>query len=267
MTSHRLLFVTAHPDDESLGFGGTLACYAATGIQTALVVATRDERGLTGPAEDNPGLHALGASREAETRAAAAIFGIGHVAFLDFIDGELDRADPAHAVSGLVAVVRDRRPDVVVTFGVEGAYGHPDHIAISQFTPAAVVCAADAGYTDAAGAPHRVATYYHRIWTIADGARFADAFGPTRMTIAGVVRDDVEFPDWMPSARLDTADHWRAVRGAVACHGSQFPDPRVLGGITDAQHRRLWGTEACLRVFAPTVPGRAPETDLFAGLR
>ena len=67
--------VLAHPDDESLGFGGTLAKYAAEGVHVALVVATRGERGWTGEADANPGMTALGQIREAELRAAVEAVG------------------------------------------------------------------------------------------------------------------------------------------------------------------------------------------------
>ncbi len=267
MATQRLLCVTAHPDDESLGFGGTLARYSAEGVETTLVVATRGERGWAGPAEENPGLHALGRIREAETRAAARVLGIEHVAFLGYIDGELDQADPAEAVVRLAAVIRKVRPDVVVTFGLEGAYGHPDHIAVSQLTTAAIVGAADAANLEADGAPHRVARLYHRIWTTSDGGRYTEAFGPVRMEVDGIVRGLDGFPDWMPSARLDTSAHWQAVRDAVACHRSQFPDPAFLDGITDSQHEGLWGTDAYVRVFGAVAGGRTLETDLFSGLR
>jgi len=80
----RLMCVLAHPDDESLGNGGTLAKYAAEGVATYLVTATRGERGWPGAAHENPGPAALGAIREAELRAAAEVLGIQEVNFLDY---------------------------------------------------------------------------------------------------------------------------------------------------------------------------------------
>lgn len=70
-TGHRLLCVFAHPDDESLGVGGTLARYASQGVEISLVTATRGEHGWFGEADDYPGPHELGRLREAEFRAAA----------------------------------------------------------------------------------------------------------------------------------------------------------------------------------------------------
>src|SRR6476646_4086589 len=123
-TELRLLCVLAHPDDESLGTGGILARYAAEGVATFLVTATRGERGWPGNAADYPGPQALGRMREAELRAAAQVLGLREVVFLNYQDGELDRANPAEAIGQLVAQVRRLRPDVVVTFDPSGVYGH-----------------------------------------------------------------------------------------------------------------------------------------------
>ena len=73
------------------------------------------------------------------------MLGVREVSLLDYHDQDLDRADSREAVGRVAAHLRRCRPDVVVTFGPDGAYGHPDHIAISQFTTAAIVAAADAG--------------------------------------------------------------------------------------------------------------------------
>jgi len=95
--------------------------------------------------------------------AAARELGVHEVTLLDYHDGELDAVDPAAAVSRIVAQLRCVRPEVVSTFSQDGAYGHPDHIAISQLTNAALVAAADAAYLPAA-APHRVAKLYYFAW-------------------------------------------------------------------------------------------------------
>src|SRR5207247_11211481 len=90
----KLMCVLAHPDDESLGNGGTLAKYAAEGVETYLVTATRGEQGWFGPAEANPGPEVLGRTREAELRNAAKASGLQTVDLLDNKDGELDQAKP-----------------------------------------------------------------------------------------------------------------------------------------------------------------------------
>src|SRR3712207_1712808 len=169
----KLLAVFAHPDDETLGAGSTLARYAAEGIEVYLVTATRGERGWQGKPADNPGMDALGELRTRELYDAARVLGIRDVRFLNFIDGDLDQVDPAEVIGKIVSHLRRLRPQVVVTFGPEGSYGHPDHIAISQLTSAAILRAADASYADAAALPtHCVAKLYYLV----DSKREVEAF-------------------------------------------------------------------------------------------
>src|SRR5712692_7064230 len=160
----KLMCVLAHPDDESLGNGGILAKYATEGVETYLVTATRGERGWFGDERDYPGPEALGKTREAELLAAAKVLGIRRVNFLDYIDGDLDQAPPAEAVAKIALHLRRVKPDVVVTFGPDGSYGHPDHIAICQFTTAAIVAAAspDSLYSRDLP-PHRISKLYYMV--------------------------------------------------------------------------------------------------------
>src|SRR5881227_3601511 len=102
----KLMCVLAHPDDESLGNGGILAKYAAEGVETYLVTATRGERGWRGEAAADPGLAAFGKLREAELLAAAKILGLREVHFLDYIDGDLDQAEPASAIGKIADHLR-----------------------------------------------------------------------------------------------------------------------------------------------------------------
>lgn len=265
----KLMCVLAHPDDESMGAGGLLAHYAAQGVETYLLTATRGERGWGGPPEQNPGLDALGRLREQELLAAAQTLGLREVRFLDYVDGELDRADPQEAVRRIAAHLRRVRPQVVVTIPPDGYYGHPDHIAISQFTCAAVVSAADAAFADADGqAPHRVAKLYFAV----DDARLVAFFqsvagGPISMDVDGVTRQHVGWPEWSITTRLDASAQWRTVVRAILCHRSQlsgFPD---LTQLPDETNRDLWGYPTLYRVYSLVNGGRALETDVFAGLR
>jgi len=142
--------VLAHPDDESLGVGGTLAKCASEGIDVFLLTATRGDngrfRGYRRDDRQHPGPLALANIRERELRAAASVLGVREVSILDYHDQQLDRANPREVVANIVGHIRRVQPDVVVTFGPDGAYGHPDHIAISQFTSAAIVAAADPAF-------------------------------------------------------------------------------------------------------------------------
>jgi hypothetical protein len=121
MTNHlKLLCVLAHPDDESLGNGGILARYAAEGVETYLVTATRGERG---DERDYPGLEVLGKRREAELLAAAKVLGIRRVEFLDYLDGDLDQAPAASVVAKIALYLRRVKPDVVSPLDPMGDMG------------------------------------------------------------------------------------------------------------------------------------------------
>ncbi len=120
----KLMCVLAHPDDESLGVGGTLAKYADEGIETYLVAATRGERGWWGEEKDYPGLEGLGKIREDELLCAANTLGLREVNFLDYVDGDLDQANPQDAIGKIVSHLRRVKPQVVVTFPPDGGYGH-----------------------------------------------------------------------------------------------------------------------------------------------
>jgi LmbE family N-acetylglucosaminyl deacetylase len=268
-TPLKLMAIFAHPDDESLGVGGTLATYAAEGIETSLVTATRGERGWVGEPDAYPGPRALGEIRERELRAAATVLGIRHLDILDYVDGELDQAEPAEVIGKLVGIVRRVRPDVVITFGSEGAFGHPDHIAISQLTTAALVCAADPGHVDVVGGArqHRVAKLYHKIWTAEEQAVFQAAFGDIVLQVDGAVRRPMPRPEWAITTRIDTAERWRTCWRAISCHRSQLPAYDDLLALPEGQHRTLWGNQGFYRAFSLVNDGSTPEHDLFQGLR
>ena len=131
-----LLAVFAHPDDESLACGGLLAWCAELGARVSILCATRGEMGR-GSGSD------LSLVRTNELEAAARALGVSDVLVLDYEDGMLAWVEPAK----LEADIRDAtirfRPDVVITFGHDGLYWHPDHIAIHERTTAAVAALGD----------------------------------------------------------------------------------------------------------------------------
>jgi LmbE family N-acetylglucosaminyl deacetylase len=131
-SARRLLGVFAHPDDEVFCAGGTMAQAAEAGAEVMIVSATRGERGqIRDPAAATR--RTLGAVREAELYSAAAELGVQRVQVLAYPDGAV-----AHHRSALGAAITDIMrqfdPDTVITFGTDGGYGHPDHIAISGLT-------------------------------------------------------------------------------------------------------------------------------------
>jgi LmbE family N-acetylglucosaminyl deacetylase len=264
----RLMAVLAHPDDESLGTGGALARYAAEGVETYLLTATRGERGWQSAEADNPGLAALGAIREAELRNAASALGIRDLQLLDYIDGDLDQADPAEAIGKIAAHLRRVQPHVVITFGPAGAYGHPDHIAISQFTTAACVAAADPGYASAGDlAPHAVAKLYYMTISRALAEAYEAVFGDIVMNIDGLNRNVVVDDDWAITTRIDTGAHEDTIWKAVFCHTSQLPSYSQLEQVPEQYRNVIWRQESYYRAFSLVNGGRAVEHDLFEGLR
>jgi LmbE family N-acetylglucosaminyl deacetylase len=133
----RILGVFAHPDDEVFCAGGTLARYTAAGAEAMVLSATRGEAGQIRDAALAT-RRTLGQVREAELRQACACLGVEHVRCLDHTDGSLAGADRAALVGEIAGTIADFAPQVVLTFGFDGLYGHPDHIAISEATTAAV---------------------------------------------------------------------------------------------------------------------------------
>src|SRR2546430_5110472 len=171
MSTKRLLGAFAHPDDEGI-VSGALLQYSTSGVETGLVCATRGEVGeIADPALATP--ENLGQVREGEMRAAAEVLGVHNLWFLDYRDsgmaGTPENADArafaqasaAEVVGKLVKIIREFRPQVIVTFDESGAYGHPDHIAIYRYTTSAFHAAADAVQYPDLGPAHSVSKLYY----------------------------------------------------------------------------------------------------------
>jgi LmbE family N-acetylglucosaminyl deacetylase len=160
----RILGIFAHPDDESFCAGGTLASYVASGAKVMVVSATQGEAGQirsVGAATRRT----LGRVREEEFQRACQRLGVQHAVCLNYSDGMLQEVDQKVLIREIVEIIRTFRPDVVITFGHDGGYGHPDHIAISTATTMA--CAQSGEYNQfpeqlvAGLLPHRPAQLYH----------------------------------------------------------------------------------------------------------
>jgi len=126
-----LLGVWAHPDDESYLSAVLMSRVLKVGGRVVLATATRGEGGGTGDPQQ------LAALRERELRTAMAGLCVRDVRILGYADGQCSDADAEQAIGSIIALIEDVRPDVIVTFGPDGITGHPDHVAVSQWTTAA----------------------------------------------------------------------------------------------------------------------------------
>lgn len=171
MTSIDILYILAHPDDESFGHAGTMLLAAGLGLTTAYVCATRGEAGEIRDAAlaTKP---QLAARRDLELRRAMRRAGLKDLRLLGYRDSGMDgtpenndprclmQADEDEVTAHLVVAIRDLQPRVVVGFGPEGVYGHPDHIRIGKLTDRAVIQAAADG-DPGLGEPWRGEAFYH----------------------------------------------------------------------------------------------------------
>lgn len=263
---NRIMAVLAHPDDETLGYGGLLARYASEGTPVSLLTATRGELGWPWEDQPYPGEQALGQRREGELRRAAEALGLAEVNFLDYIDGQLDQADQPQAARQVAAHLRRWRPQVVLTFDPHGIYGHPDHIAICQIATAAVVLAA-APDASIPGQPHAVAKLYYAAETQAALDRYESIFGEIRMQIDGQERMPKSWEPWAVTTRVDCADYWRHTWRAIECHESQLPGLRAILELPDEEKCELFHYYPLYRVFSLVDAPDGVEDDLLAGLR
>ncbi len=135
----------AHPDDEVFCAGGTFAKYAGEGGEVMVVSATKGDAGQIRDAQSAT-RRTLGIVRERELHESCRRLGIQHCRCLDYGDGTLKDMDLNVLVETITQIIRDYQPDIVITFGEDGGYGHPDHIAISMATTQACI---------AAGSPER----------------------------------------------------------------------------------------------------------------
>ncbi|BBZ68346.1 1D-myo-inositol 2-acetamido-2-deoxy-alpha-D-glucopyranoside deacetylase [Mycolicibacterium insubricum] len=285
----RLLFVHAHPDDETINNGATIAHYRAAGAQVTVLTCTLGEEGevigdrwahLVADEADQ-----LGGYRIGELTAALNALGVDEPMFLGgagrwrdsgmagtpprggrtrFVD-----ADESAAVGELVAVLRRLRPHVVVTYDPNGGYGHPDHIQAHRITTAAVAAAAASGGD---GEPWVVPKFY---WTVAPRSAWTQALaelGPDDLNEGWFVPDDPGFgyPDDQVTTAVDAADGLAAKAQALRCHATQVvvgPTGRACA-LSNALALPISGVEHYRWVSGSVAPaaGAAWESCLLAGL-
>lgn len=274
--SRPLLAVFAHPDDESFGTGGTLARYAAEGYPVALVCATRGEVGeVSDPSLATPQM--LGRVREGELRAAARALGIQEVILLDYrdsgMDGTPENQDPrafinapeGEVVEHLTRIIRDLRPEIVLTFEPGGGYGHPDHIAISRYTTAAFHAASDPQRFPEAGStftPSRL--FYTAIPTkfFAEMRAHMEARGLDTSTLDQILLRP-SFNDDLITTLMDVAAYNEAKWNAVNAHRTQFGPDNLFRRLPEDLVRELMSREYFSQAHPP-VDGGGISSDLFS---
>lgn len=276
----RLLAVFAHPDDEAFGTGGTLARYAAAGIDIALVCATRGEVGEIAD-ESLATPDTLGQVRERELVCAADMLGVRDVVFLGYRDsgmaGTTDNGNsdafvnaPAEeVVSRLVGIIRQWRPQVVVTFEPNGGYGHPDHIAAHRHTLAAFHAAADPSYNPVQGEAWQASRLFYTAIPRSFFVEMRD-----RLVAAGVDTsefdrfegDGIGWPDDQVNVMVDVAEEIEAKWAALNCHRTQFGPNNLFRRLSDEEIKQMLGREYFALAWPDPDPG-LQLAGLFAGLR
>jgi len=279
------MFVHAHPDDESIETGATMALYAAQGAAVTLVTCTLGEEGEVIPPElahlaaDRD--DALGPYRIGELDAACAALGVTDHRFLGGAGRWRDsgmigtpsterpgcfwQADPEEADAALVRIIREVRPQVIVTYDERGFYGHPDHIQAYRVTRRAFDKAADPAYAPDAGEPWRAAKLYAtaipRSALERGLARLRAADTP--FTAVDSV-DDLPFgvPDAQITARVDATAMLDAKIAAMRAHATQIAVHPPFYALSNDVGQELSAVEHYTLLAGPAAPG--VEDDLFA---
>lgn len=168
LSSERVLAIYAHPDDECYCSGGTLALYAAAGATTKVISATRGEAGEINDVK-KANRNTLGRVRGEELAASCAALGVHEHAVWEYPDGGLSDVDPQLVLDDLVYAIRAFRPTIIITFGPDGAYGHPDHVAIGNLTTQAYALASSPEafprqLRDGTLTTHQTSRLYHAVF-------------------------------------------------------------------------------------------------------
>ncbi|MFI0422472.1 N-acetyl-1-D-myo-inositol-2-amino-2-deoxy-alpha-D-glucopyranoside deacetylase [Spongiactinospora sp. 9N601] len=296
MEDRRLLLVHAHPDDETIGTGATMAKYAAEGAQVTLVTCTLGEEGEIIPADlRHLDPDALGRHRIGELEAACAALGVTDHRFLGgpgrYRDSGMMGVAANHrteafwqapleeAAAELAAVIREVRPQVLVTYDANGFYGHPDHIQAHRVAWRATGLAADGPAPDA----WQVAKIYHTAMPRSVMRRGAAAIGEAGTGFLRQEVDDLVYgsEDRDITTEIDAREHLPAKLAAMRAHATQISVSGAWFALSNGIGQQVLGVEHF--VLASGVPGApagggAPpeagglgephvrESDLFAGI-
>lgn len=271
MTDLTMLAVFAHPDDEAFSMGGTLTRYAAEGVNVHLVTATRGEAGEI----RDPKLATkanLPQVREKELRCACEAYGIQPPQFLDYLDGQLTIVNQGQAVGKLVRIIRELKPQVMVTYGPDGIYGHYDHIAIHRWASIAFDLAADPGcFPDGANAcvPHQVDKLYYVVMPEEMLEAMSVNGRPPTVSMDGVPFPMVGYKREQINAVIDVREQLLTKMAGMMCHATQISAQDTPQDVEKLANSPLTHSEFFLLGKTAGTLSRPTgvETDLFAGLR
>jgi N-acetyl-1-D-myo-inositol-2-amino-2-deoxy-alpha-D-glucopyranoside deacetylase len=290
----RVMFVHAHPDDEVIGTGVTLARYAADpSTHVTLVTCTLGEMGevlvpelinLRSDKDDQ-----LGGYRIGELAAACRVLGVTDQRFLGGPGRWRDsgmmgtpanddprclwRADLDEAGAALVAIVRDVRPQVIVTYDEHGGYGHPDHIRANNLATRAFDAAADPAVAPGTGEPWRPSKLYHTATPRSALQRGIDLMREKGAELFEGVTSAADIPfaveDSVITARIDGEDLVGRKMDAMRAHATQMTVDGFFFALADGLGQQVWAREHFTLARGEAGPRQADtgwESDLFAGL-
>jgi LmbE family N-acetylglucosaminyl deacetylase len=267
-----LVAIFAHPDDEAFGTGGTLTKYAQEGVDVHLIMATRGEAGrIANPAINLQG--PMGVLREKELRHACCHYGVRQLHMLGYVDGQTAIVPPAEAVHKIVMLLRQISPQVVLSFGPEGIYGHFDHLVVHRWASAAIELAARPDYGPELGSAHQVAKFYYRALPQEAVERMELTGGRAAVDMGGVPFPFVGYPSSQISTIINVQEVAHIKLNAIRSHLSQIrPDMPLLQEDFDPKDNDWFWQETYILaqrygeiLNRPIVETK--EHDLFAGVK
>lgn len=239
----------AHPDDEAILVGGTLALAADAGHRVVLVFATRGDLGEVAEGVLAPDEH-LGDRRETEARDAAAILGVARVEFLPYRDsgmageptngapGAFAGADVDEAAGRLATILRDEDAAVLTVYDERGGYGHPDHVQVHEVGRRAAALA---------GTPRVYAATISRDHYLSLAERMGDQV-PEGIDVPDAETFDLGVPDAQITTTVDVGAALDRKQAAMAAHPSQIPQESFFLSLPPDAFRLAFGTEWFIRL-------------------
>jgi LmbE family N-acetylglucosaminyl deacetylase len=254
----RIMAVFAHPDDEGQ-IAGLMAKYASEGIEVSLVSATRGELGST----NNPSLlegKTMAQLREKELRCVCKVLGVKDLRFLSYHEGSFHTANSAHVIGKISEIMDGLSPQIVITFGPEGVYGHRDHVAISRWTTSAFHVVRRKSLSHGLPFPSKLYyTAYPR--SLFDRLRTQGIeFG---IDVEGAVHRIEGVPDEKITTVIDVSGFQSQKSEAFCCHRSQLRPGDFRWMIMEGRLMELLATERLVRVFPPVTGSTEIERGLF----